>query len=98
MLEDDLLTGVMELLRRGRWLAVHIRRSDRAITQGDRGAPDVWACRPPRMLYAELKRELDQPTPDQDKWLNALRACNGPEVYVWRPSDWRTGAIERVIL
>lgn len=52
-----------------------------------RGFPDIVLCRPPRLLFAELKTDTGRLTPDQERWIELLRACR-QEVYVWRPSDW----------
>jgi len=94
--EDDLLTDVLGLLRSLGWRAVHYRNSRAAVTQGDRGLPDVTAAGHGRVLYAELKREGEQPTRDQMAWLDAL-SQGGAECYVWRPSDWLDGSIERIV-
>ena len=51
-----------------------------------RGFPDLVLCRPPRIVWAELKSEKGKLTPHQGEWLQALREC-GQEVYVWRPGD-----------
>ena len=53
---------------------------------GKRGFPDLVLCRPPRLLFVELKSEKGKVSNDQREWLDALRAC-GVEVYIWRPSD-----------
>ena len=41
-----------------------------------------WAA----TIFAELKSETGQPTPEQYEWLEALAEA-GQEVYLWRPSD-----------
>jgi hypothetical protein len=53
---------------------------------GKRGFPDLVLCRPPRLLFVELKTETGKLSADQQEWLDALSAC-GVEVHVWRPSD-----------
>ena len=53
----------------------------------ERGWPDLAMVRPPRLLFAELKRENGKTTEHQDKWLALLGACPGVETYLWRPSD-----------
>jgi hypothetical protein len=58
------------------------------------GFPDLLLVRRPRVLFVELKRDGEQPTADQQLWLDELTAC-GQEVYVWTPSDWT--AIERAL-
>ena len=59
------------------WLSIH----------SPRGFPDVTLCRPPRLIFAELKRENGKTTEHQDKWLALLGACPGVECFLWRPSD-----------
>jgi hypothetical protein len=54
-----------------------------------KGWPDLTFCKPPRLVFAELKSEKGKTTPEQDEWLNQLREC-GQEAYVWRPSDLQT--------
>lgn len=53
-----------------------------------RGFPDLVLAHPgkKRIIYAELKSEKGKVTPEQQRWLDALRQC-GQEVYVWRPAD-----------
>jgi hypothetical protein len=53
----------------------------------ERGWPDLALCRPPRLVFAELKREAGHPSVDQKRWLALLRGCPGVETYLWRPSD-----------
>ena len=57
-----------------------------------RGFPDLVLANPEqkRVIFAELKSEGKNPTPQQQEWLDTLDAC-GQEVYLWRPGD-----IERV--
>lgn len=52
------------------------------------GWPDLALCRPPRMVYAELKTDDGKVTPEQDAWLTDLASCPPNEVFVWRPADW----------
>jgi hypothetical protein len=68
-----------------------------------KGWPDMTLVRTRdrRLVFAEIKRELEATSPDQDRVLDVLRtleldpAPDGPamlpriEVYVWRPSDLR---------
>ena len=67
------------LTQRGRWLTP---------IQGEAGLPDLILLRPPRLVFAELKSEKGRVSKEQQAWLDALRQCNGVEVYLWRPSDW----------
>lgn len=53
-----------------------------------RGMPDLILCRPPRIIFAELKTEKGHPSPHQQEWLDLLDECGGNiECYVWRPAD-----------
>ena len=45
-------------------------------------------CQPPRLVFAELKREGGKLTPEQEKWIGLLRLVPGVETFVWRPADW----------
>ena len=93
--EKEFQRSVIEYARMMGWRIHHTRpaltQSGRWITpvQGDVGFPDLVLCRPPRLIFAELKSERGKPSTDQMEWLDALRAC-GVEVYLWRPSDWET--------
>lgn len=51
-----------------------------------KGFPDLCMVRRGRILFAELKTDTGKVTPDQQAWLDDLRAV-GVEVYLWRPSD-----------
>lgn len=52
------------------------------------GFPDLVLIKPPRIIFAELKREGGHPTPAQRDWLEMLKACPGVETFLWYPSDW----------
>lgn len=66
-------------------------------TGSPHGWPDLVLCRPPALLVVELKRERGTVTPRQSEALSMLSMC-GLTVYVWRPSDWLSGAIERELM
>jgi hypothetical protein len=72
MTEDELLTAITEAATYLGWRWHHIRRSDKAIQQGDAGFPDVVLARNGRILFLELKREGKTPTLGQYEWLGAL--------------------------
>ena len=44
-------------------------------------------CRPPRLVFVELKSEKGKTTPAQDHWLELFGRCPGVEVYLSRPSE-----------
>src|SRR5262245_37984293 len=68
------------------WKVFHPRYS----FGSSKGFPDlVLVSRsPPRLIFAELKREGKNPTHEQQAWLDLLGAVPGVETYLWRPSDW----------
>jgi hypothetical protein len=51
------------------------------------GFPDLVLCRPPELVFAELKSATGRLTAEQSAWLELLRAC-GQRVFCWRPADW----------
>ena len=71
--EDQLLDGITDALMVGGWRWWHIRRSDRALTMGDPGFPDIIAVHPVRgVLALELKTETGRYRAGQREWLAAL--------------------------
>lgn len=52
------------------------------------GFPDIILVRDGRMIVAELKREGEQPSPEQYFWLLEFTKVPGVEVYLWDPTDW----------
>jgi VRR-NUC domain len=75
--------------------------------QGDPGFPDLVLARgrsddhPPELLFVELKRQRTEVTIAQGLWIRVLSGVAVAasdltvEVYLWRPSDWSSGEIER---
>ena len=70
--------------------------SYRTPVEGDgQGWPDLVMVRRDRLIVAELKSDDGTVDREQLAWLDAFEAVTKPpEVYVWRPDGWRTGAIE----
>lgn len=101
-LERELRRFVMRFAREQGWLAYHGRTSKHlsgkwaTVIEGDAGFPDLVLCRPPRLLFVELKSEHGRLKTQQRQWLNALLGT-GVEVYVWRFKDWESGAVQRVL-
>ena len=62
-----------------------------------KGFPDCCLVKPPRLLFVELKREAGKIATAQQEWLDAIKDC-GIETYVWRPTQWLDGTIERILL
>ncbi len=44
--------------------------------------------RPGRLVFMELKRQGETPSPEQEVWLEVLRGTGLCEVYWFQPSDW----------
>ncbi len=80
--EKDLQQQIEQLLQLFRWDYYHTWNSRHSA----QGFPDLLALRPGRRLVAELKKEGEQPTPEQQNWLDKFEEV-GFEVYVWRPAD-----------
>lgn len=51
------------------------------------GWPDLVLCRPPEILFLELKAEKTRVRPEQLEWIEALTAC-GLEAGIFRPTDF----------
>ena len=52
------------------------------------GMLDLILCRPPSVVFAELKTGKRKLTWPQQEWFDLLRQCLGVAVYVWRPGDF----------
>ncbi len=103
VLEADFQSQVLQLAGLLRWRRAHFRpglnrRGEwQTAVQGDgAGFPDLILVRGDRLLAVELKSELGKTTPEQATWLEAF-AQAGIEAYVWRPSDFRSGLIQRCL-
>lgn len=89
MTEAELQSNVMDLCKVLRLLVYHTHDSRKSPA----GFPDlVIAGR--RLIMRELKTERGKLTPDQERWLAALRYA-GIDADVWRPSDWLAGNVTR---
>jgi hypothetical protein len=93
MNEKTWLGQVVDLARLRKWKVYHTHNSMHSPS----GFPDLVLCRPPRLIFAELKtdRKGSHTTVDQEEWLAVLRLCayyrgagSGVEVFLWRPSDF----------
>jgi hypothetical protein len=81
--EKEWQQAILDYAKLRGWLSFHVFDSRRSTP----GYPDVTFVRRGRLVFAELKREGEKPTGAQVVWLDALRACFGVEVFLWRPSD-----------
>lgn len=94
VLEKTLQREVLKLARLTGWLCYHTFDSRKSQA----GFPDLVLVRPPRIVFAELKRQTGPVSVGQADWLDRIARCHGAESYLWRPSDWREGAVERVLV
>ena len=84
MTEAELLEQVKTVALTYGWRLYHTFDSRRSAA----GFPDLVLARPPRVIFAELKRENGRLTIPQQMWGDYLEQCSGVEYYLWRPSDW----------
>lgn len=88
MTEDELLAGVTDALTIGGWRWFHVRRSDKALTMGATGWPDIFAIHPHRGAMAlELKRAGGRLDPEQAVWIAWLNMAGIPARVV-EPRDY----------
>jgi hypothetical protein len=96
--EDDVDREVRRLAHVYQWRYYHSFLSIRST----KGFPDLCLVRPPRVVFAELKRQGGKLTErrlvhdkrgyprwieGQEDWLRALARCPGVETYVWMPDS-----------
>ena len=84
MTEADHLEQVKAVALTCGWRVYHTFDSRRSAA----GFPDLVLVRPPRVIFAELKRENGRLTIPQKLWGDDLEQCSGVDYYLWRPSDW----------
>ncbi len=109
MSEEDLLKCVVDMAHLYGWRVAHFRPAQlkdkngkaRWVTavQGDgKGFPDLVMVNPAhsRLIFVELKSQKGKLSPEQIDWLDCLDFIAN-EHYVWRPSDWLSGEIEKVL-
>lgn len=91
--EAECQTTIIEAARLAGWLVHHARpaRSERGWAtpiQGHAGFPDLVLVHPLRGLLAiELKRRPNKVTPEQHRWLVALRLAGVDARVVWVPDE-----------
>ena len=83
VLESELQTSILDAARKLGWKHYHTHNSRRSPS----GFPDLVLVKPPRVIFAELKREREDPDDEQLVWYGLLIQCPGVESYVWRPRD-----------
>ena len=93
MTEKDFASSIEELIRLYHWRYCHFRPARtlygwRTAISGHAGFVDYVAVRGTRPLYIELKDEKGRVTPDEQIWMDLLKATGKCEVYLFRPSQW----------
>jgi uncharacterized protein with PIN domain len=92
--EQSFQRRVIKAARLFGWQLIYFTYDSRHSPEG---YPDLTLCKPPRLIFAELKRD-DAPRRlplAQEAWHDALCRCTGVEAYVWRPRDWQQ--IEKIL-
>ena len=90
--ESQFQAAVVAMAKRQGWLCFHAHDSRRS----EPGFPDLVLVRRSRLIFAELKSGSGRLTVEQAEWKQALERA-GEVVYVWRPDDWRFGAVQEVL-
>lgn len=94
MTEDQLQTAITDLAEwcGFRWFHDVDSRKNKS------GFPDLVLVhnRTGRTIFVELKSATGKLRPEQGPWLQTLGLRN--EVYLWRPADWTSGLIRRLLL
>ena len=93
MTETELSDNVRQLATALNFLAYHTWRSDHSPA----GFPDWVFVKNGRLLFVELMRQKGKLSPHQKEWILELIPCKSVEVYVWRPSEWLDGTVERIL-
>lgn len=89
MSEKSLLEQVRAQAKALGFETYHTHRSERS----EPGWPDLVLSHPKgATLFRELKREGQNPTPVQQRWLDLLTA-SGLDAGVWRPTDLLAGRV-----
>ncbi len=65
------------------WEVYHTEDSRKS----NKGFPDLTMVRGVKLCFAELKKEGEEPTDDQVRWLTKL-AKSGNDAFLWQPSNW----------
>lgn len=94
MSEAELQDNIIAMAKQYGWLvhaerpAVNQRGKWVTPIQGDKGFPDVFGVKPPRILIIEDKSKAGSLSAAQEKWIIALAGCPAVKVMVARPENW----------
>jgi len=101
MSEATLQAGVIELAHVYGFMVHHDLPSQRSngswstLVSGDTGFPDLILAKEGRVLAIELKSEKGAQSLAQKDWQRELG--DGVEYYLWKPTDWNNGTVERIL-
>lgn len=95
MSEAKLQELVLGMMRATGWERRYHTHDSR---RSHKGFPDLVAVRrrDQRVVWVELKSEKGRVRPEQQEWLEDLRWAR-QEAFLWRPSDYLCGTVERVL-
>ncbi len=102
MAEPTFQRAIVDLAKMLGLLVHHCRpaagRDGKWVTpiQGHQGFCDLVIAGPGGVLFRELKNDITQPTPQQNRWIDMLRSA-GADVAIWRPAQLRDGTIETAL-
>jgi hypothetical protein len=99
--EQELLDAVIETAHLFGWTVAHFRAAKTEkgwrtpVAADGAGFPDLVLVRE-RILFVELKSEIGKLSPYQELWRDKLVEADG-DWWLWHPSDWKDGTIERIL-
>ena len=102
MSEQMLQDAVIDLAHAFNWRVAHFRPALTAkgwrtpVSADGAGWPDLILCKGKRIIAAELKSARGKFTVAQVDWFQALAEA-GVATIEWRPADWHSGEILRVL-
>lgn len=98
MSEKRLQANVVSLAKACGWSLVYHTHDSR---RSEGGFPDLIMLRGDRGLAVELKAEHDSTKAErkvaQQVWLDGFERIAGFDAYLWRPSHWLSGDVEKVL-
>lgn len=98
MSEDELQNNIIQLAKLYGWMFYHTRDS----RGSQAGFPDLVLVRRGQLVFAELKTKTGRMTPAQHVWADELNMVEhysdgAVQTFLWRPSDWLSGEIQKVL-
>jgi hypothetical protein len=111
MSEEQLVNHIIAASQSLGYLVAHFRPAKtekgwRTAMQGDVGFPDLVMANGKVIIFAECKRwdPKAKVADEQERWLRMVDVTAGHGilglvwVYVWRPTNWLDGTIERILM